>query len=182
MLIRMLNGAQLKLLKELYSYVSRDVSTYVFVGAPRIPLYHISTILKNFFIVTSKHDDIYVTKTARSLGVLLDAHLIDLGEYLIAGVGGIDPWHAISRLRELLSNQKRKVLLFSYFPAYGICDFVPELRIRLGLLELKDFIDYVRPSVFACLSSVECYTRYGETRIYSLSKDALFLDLRLDST
>ncbi|MEO3993362.1 MAG: hypothetical protein QN229_03510 [Desulfurococcaceae archaeon TW002] len=180
MLIRILNGAQLKLLKELHPYVSKDVSTYVFIGAPRIPLYHISTILKNFFIVTSKHDDIYVTKTARNLGVLLDANLINLGDYLIAGVGGIDPWHAISRLRELLSNQERKILLFSYFPAYNICDFMPELRTRLGLLELKDFLDYIKPSVFVCLSNVECYTRYGETRIYSLSKDTLFLDLVLD--
>ncbi|MEM1664402.1 MAG: hypothetical protein QW417_02855 [Zestosphaera sp.] len=180
MLLRILNGARLKLSRELYSHVDSNVSAYVFVGAPRIPLYYVSSVLKNFFIVTSKHDDIYVTKTARNLGALLDARLTDLGDYLIAGVGGIDPWHAISRLRVLLSNQLRKrILLFSYFPAYGLCDFVPEFGVRSGLPELKDFLDYVKPYAFVSLSNSECYTSYGGIRVYSLGRDTLFLDLKL---
>ena len=140
-----------------------------------------STLLRNFFIVTSKYDDIYVTKTARNSGVLLDACVINLGNYLVAGVGGIDPWNAIKKLRESLSNQLRKrILIFSYFPAYGLCDFIPELRIKSGLIELRDFLDYVKPYMFVSLSNVSCYTHYGETHIHSIGRDTLFLDLNLE--
>lgn len=179
MLLRVLNGARLRLSRDLYSCVGRDVSAYVFIGAPKISLYRVSAILKDFFIVTSKHDDIYVTKTARSLGALLDARLADLGDYLIAGVGGIDPWYAISRLRVLLGGQSSKrILLFSYFPAYSLCDLMPELGVRSGLLELKDFLEYLKPYVLVSSGDADCHTYYGETRIYSVGRDTSFLDLR----
>ncbi|MGC8974692.1 MAG: hypothetical protein ACP5KB_00670 [Thermoprotei archaeon] len=180
MLLRVLNGALLKSSKELYSYVDKNIDAYVFIGAPKLPLYRVSTTLKNFFIVTSKYDDVYVTKTARNTGVLLDARVISLSNYLIAGVGGIDPWYAIMRLRELLGNQTRsKILLFSYFPAYGVCDYLPELSVKSGLAELRNFLDHIKPYVFISLGSVECGTRYGETNVYTLSRETPFLDLKL---
>lgn len=180
MLLRVLNGAQLKLSRDLYSRVDRDVNAYVFIGAPKIPLYRVSAIIKNFFIVSGKHDDIYVTKTARNLDALLDARLAYLGDYLIAGVGGIEPWHAISRLRVLLGTQSSKIiLLFSYFPAYDLCDFVSGLGVRSGLPELRDLLDHIKPYVLVSLGDADCHKRYGEIQVYSVGRDTPFLDLRL---
>jgi hypothetical protein len=178
-LFRVMNGALLKHSRELLSYLREDVNAYIFIGAPRIPLYHVSTILRNFYIVTSKCDDIYVTKTARTLGILLDAKAVNLGNYLIAGVGGVDPWHSILRLRELLRNhQGKRVLLFSYFPAHGLCDSIPELSVRSGLPELRNLIDDFKPYVFVSLSGIDCVTRRNETEIHSISKNTSFLDLK----
>lgn len=56
-LFRVMNGALLKHSRELLSYLREDVNAYIFIGAPRIPLYHVSTILRNFYIVTSKCDE-----------------------------------------------------------------------------------------------------------------------------
>ncbi len=177
-----MNGALFKHSRELRSYSCGDFKAYIFIGAPRIPLHHVSAFLRNFHVVTSKCDDIYVTKTARSLGILLDANVVDLGNYLIAGVGGVDPWHSILRLRELLRNQQgKRILLFSYFPAHGLCDSIPELGVRSGLPELRNLIDEVKPYVFISLSSLDCIVHHNETEIHSISKNTLFLDLRFIS-
>lgn len=171
----------MKLKKNLIMLTRVRADLYVFLGGPRIPFSDIEAILsKPFYVVTGKYDDVYVIKTARAAGKLLDANVIAVGQYSLAGIGGIDPHYCISRVRGLLhSTSPSNVLVFSYMPALGYCDTVAKLNVRTGLPELKEFVDSVKPRLFVSLGNDDCSKFCEGLQLVVVSQNTEYLDLDL---
>ncbi|MEM0105974.1 MAG: hypothetical protein QXS42_05950 [Zestosphaera sp.] len=172
----------MKLRKELSALTRANADLYIFLGGPRIPLRDVEEVLKKpFYIVTGKYDDIYVAKSTRATGRSLDAHVITLDQYTLAGINGVDPHYCISRVAELLhSMSSSNVLIFSCMPALGYCDTVDRLNIRVGLPELTEFISNVKPRLFVSLGSRDCVEFYGSTQLAVMSKHTKHLDVDLN--
>lgn len=171
----------MKLKKDLAALTRVNTDLYVFLGGPRIPFRDVEEIIeKPFYVVTGKYDDIYVTKTARVTGKLLDAQVITLEQYSLVGINGADPHYCISRVRELLRDAGlSNVLVFSYMPALGYCDTVAKLNVRVGLPELAEFINDVKPRLFVSLGNEDC-TKFCEgLQSVVISANTRYLDLNL---
>ncbi|MCD6340471.1 MAG: hypothetical protein J7L51_00780 [Desulfurococcales archaeon] len=102
-----------------------------------------------YYILSGDKDDIYITKTSRKLGNLLDGSIVYLGNIAIAGISGLDCYQSIIKLSKALSQSGNKVrinILVTHHPPKGCLDRIEALNIRAGLSSVRDLINKLRPN------------------------------------
>ncbi|MCD6428828.1 MAG: hypothetical protein J7L12_04355 [Desulfurococcales archaeon] len=103
-----------------------------------------------YFILSGDKDDIYVTKTSRKLGNLLDGNITYLDNIAIAGVSGLDYYQSITKITKYLSERGSKVrvnILVTHHPPRGCLDRIEALNVRGGLGSVRDLIIKLKPDV-----------------------------------
>ncbi|PUA32440.1 MAG: hypothetical protein B7O98_07240 [Zestosphaera tikiterensis] len=155
MLVRVVLGRRVKSRKDLMKLTEDDTNydLTLLLSGPKIPLPELIKAFKEpVYLVTSKFDDIYISKLSRSLGILLDGTFVDLGNVSLGGIGGIETYQNIARLIQLHTTLgKSKAIITSYFPPKGFGDRLRSLNVRVGLPEITQVIYEVKPSYFISL-------------------------------
>ncbi len=178
MLVRVVLGRWIKSRKDLMK-LSEDSMEYdltLFLGGPKIPM---PELIKKFkeptYLVTSKYDDIYVSKLSRSLGILLDGTFIDLNNVSLGGIGGIETFQNIMRLLQLYRTLRTsKTVLVSYFPPKGFGDYLKNQNVRIGLLEIVHAVREIKPAYLISLGIEDYIGTINESTVVVLSEVKTF--------
>ncbi len=104
----------------------------------------------SYYFLSGDKDDIYITKTSRKLGNLLDGNIIYLSNITFAGVSGLDYYQSIVKLLKTVSQVRGKVkinVLVTHHPPKGCLDYIETLGIRVGLASVKELIVRLEPSI-----------------------------------
>jgi len=154
------------------------ITATIVIGNLRLDPEEYVRVLPNPYFLSGAEDDIRVTKQARKLNALLDGNVVEIGNVVVAGVGGVDPHQNMERVLRLLRTRslgKRVDVTLSYHPPRGCGDFIKDLRLRKGLDELRDFIKAVNPMLHVCGGEYVDTCSVNGTAIYALGKGASYL-------
>jgi len=94
--------------------------------------------------VTGNIDHAAIARVFRDAGVLLDGRVRRVGEFVFAGVGGLDLKSSLSSLSEKLSGIDRVHVLLSHHPPKGILDRV-FIGFHIGSRELLNLVTRLKP-------------------------------------
>ncbi|RLG81092.1 MAG: hypothetical protein DRO09_02325 [Thermoprotei archaeon] len=134
---------------ELVSYIAaRHAPTCLITGGDLLidPAKAVKDV--HLLVVSGDMDDVYLTKSARSVNVLLDGRVVNINGFNVAGIGGLEPSQNIRRVVNLVERLKAHVdILVTHFPPRGCLDSVNELGVRRGLLEVSDVCRLLNPSL-----------------------------------
>ncbi|MCI4396426.1 MAG: hypothetical protein GU347_02600 [Desulfurococcales archaeon] len=90
--------------------------------------------------VPGNMDDVGVSKAFSREGLNIDANVIEIGGYVIAGIGGMSFYSSFTRVKELLPFYKgnKKILILSHHPPLSSKTDLALGKIHAGLPELRE--------------------------------------------
>lgn len=103
------------------------------------------------YAVPGNMDDVYVKDYLSSRGINVDGRLIDLDGFVLAGIGGIDPYGSLRKVvSELGGRPRSKLIVLSHHPPFGTKVDRAFRSVHAGLRELRRFVEEYEPVLVLC--------------------------------